>query len=145
MNKDYTILVSVGGFVNNTFFALREGENCINKEVKISGDIDSKDLLSIASRLAISTYVEKLNQEKQDLEKGVMKENIANAFVVNPNGIDDYEVGIPMDNFENAVSITMPLSKEDKPTVEVLTKEQLKEFEVKRNEIFNEIPSFGRK
>ena len=141
MNKDYTILVSVGGFVNNTYFALREGENCINKEVKISGDIDSKDLLSIASRLAISTYVEKLNQENDDR----MKENIANAFVVNPNGIEDYGVGIPMDNFENAVSITMPLSKEDKPTVEVLTKEQLKELEVKRNEIFNEIPSFGRK
>lgn len=141
MNKDYTILVSVGGFVNNTFFALREGENCINKEVKISGDINNKDLLAMASRLAISTYAEKQKQE----DASRMKENIANAFVVNPNGIEDYGVGIPMDNFESAVSITMPLSKEDEPILEVLTTEQLKELEVNRNEIFNEIPSFGRK
>ena len=87
MENKYDIKISCGGhFYPTLTHVYMDGEK-MDKEIHISGDISLAEVQSIASNLAVSTYYEKLNAQKENRQLGMMPDGVANAFIVSNEGL----------------------------------------------------------
>ena len=81
MEKKYDIKISCGKYFNPTLNNILMAGGKMDKEVHISGDVSLSDVQSIASRIAVSTYDEKLKAQREDPDLGFMPDGVANAFI----------------------------------------------------------------
>ena len=136
MEKEYKILVVNGDLFGRTYLGLRHGNQYKADTVDVKGDVDDKDLIAFAGRVAASKYKERLAKDRESMKGPIMKENVANAFIVDPQGMPEYlfeQCWMPSDNVLYAVSITMPFTDE-KPKVDLYNNEDLKQLEISYTE-----------
>ena len=133
MSREYKILISSGDFFPRTYRGIRTGENYIDKTISVSGDINENDLLAFASRVAITSYAERAEMQREGKVSGSMKENITNAFILDAHGLEDFVYGIPGDNFIKGITATIPFEKDKEPIIEVYSSEDIKRFDVIRS------------
>ena len=81
MENNYDIKISCGRYFNPTLNNILMAGGKMDKEIHVSGDVSLSDVQSIASRIAVSTYDEKLTAQKEDHSLGFMPDGVANAFI----------------------------------------------------------------